>query len=128
MPAEKKSEKTTDEQHKEKLRTSFLHFRVNTDDREQLKKLAAAEKKTVSDFMRSQVAKVLKESGLAPKEKRTYKRADPRLLAEIARVGNNLNQIARWANTYKTEAESFEITVLLVGMERQIKELLSHDD
>ena len=28
---------------------------------------------------------------------------------QIARIGNNLNQLARWANTYKAEAEAVEV-------------------
>ena len=28
---------------------------------------------------------------------------------QVARIGNNLNQIARWANTYASEAEAVEV-------------------
>lgn len=28
---------------------------------------------------------------------------------QLARIGNNLNQIAKWANTYKSTAEAVEV-------------------
>ena len=34
---------------------------------------------------------------------------------ELARIGSNLNQIARWANTYKENAEAVEVAAHLVG-------------
>lgn len=37
---------------------------------------------------------------------------------ELARIGNNLNQIARWANTYKEAAEAVEIIVGLLAIQR----------
>ena len=37
---------------------------------------------------------------------------------ELARIGSNLNQIARWANTYKESAEAVEVTAHLVAIER----------
>ena len=37
---------------------------------------------------------------------------------ELARIGSNLNQIARWANTHKENAEALEVTAHLVAIER----------
>ena len=37
---------------------------------------------------------------------------------QIARIGNNPNQIARWANTYKTATEAVEVIAHLVAIER----------
>ena len=39
---------------------------------------------------------------------------------EIARIGNNLNQLARWANTHKTEAEAVAVIANLVSFERSL--------
>ena len=41
------------------------------------------------------------------------RQAQEALRSEINRIGNNLNQIARWANTYKCEAEAEEILARL---------------
>ena len=39
---------------------------------------------------------------------------------ELARVGSNLNQIARWANTHKENAEAVEVVAHLVAIEREL--------
>ena len=39
---------------------------------------------------------------------------------ELARIGSNLNQIARWANVYKENAEAAEIVAHLVAIERAL--------
>ena len=35
---------------------------------------------------------------------------------QIAKIGNNLNQIARWANTYKTNAQAAEVITHLLAI------------
>ncbi len=47
-------------------------------------------------------------------------RAHPR---QVARIGNNLNQIARWANTQATPIDAIEIIVHLIAIEREITRL-----
>ena len=42
---------------------------------------------------------------------------------QVARIGNNLNQIARWANTFKANAEAVEIVAHLVAIERTLAAL-----
>jgi hypothetical protein len=42
---------------------------------------------------------------------------------QIRRIGINLNQIARWANTYKETAEALEIIEVLKEIEEAIKTL-----
>ena len=42
---------------------------------------------------------------------------------QVARIGNNLNQIARWANTYKGAAEAVDIVLHLVAIERALAAL-----
>ena len=39
---------------------------------------------------------------------------------ELARIVANLNQIARWANTFKANAEAVEIVAHLVAIERAL--------
>lgn len=38
----------------------------------------------------------------------------------LARIGSSINQLARWANTYKRAAEAVEILTALAGIERRI--------
>ena len=42
---------------------------------------------------------------------------------QVARIGNNLNQIARWANTHASEAEAVEVIAHLVVIERALAAL-----
>ena len=39
---------------------------------------------------------------------------------QVSRVGNNLNQIAKWANTHKGAAETVEVLARLVAIERAL--------
>ncbi|MDE0124247.1 MAG: MobC family plasmid mobilization relaxosome protein, partial [Bryobacterales bacterium] len=39
---------------------------------------------------------------------------------QVARIGNNLNQIARWANTHPSEAEAVEVIAGLLSVERSL--------
>ena len=42
---------------------------------------------------------------------------------ELARIGSNLNQISRWANTHKENAEALEVVAHLVAIERALDTL-----
>ena len=42
---------------------------------------------------------------------------------QVARVGNNLNQIARWVNTHKAAIEAVEVIVHLIAVERALRAL-----
>ena len=42
---------------------------------------------------------------------------------QVARIGNNLNQIARWANTYKGAAEATQVIASLAKIESALLEL-----
>ena len=39
---------------------------------------------------------------------------------QIARIGNNLNQLARWANTHASAAEAVSVLAHLVSFERSL--------
>jgi hypothetical protein len=40
----------------------------------------------------------------------------------LARIGVNLNQLARWANTHKGRAEVLDALIALACFERELKE------
>ena len=44
---------------------------------------------------------------------------------QIAKIGNNLNQIARWVNRYKTTADTVEVVTHLVAIEQALMALNS---
>ena len=45
------------------------------------------------------------------------------LIRQVARIGNNLNQIARWANTYKSAAKATQVIASLAKIESSLLEL-----
>ena len=47
---------------------------------------------------------------------------------QVARVGNNLNQIARWANTHKEAVEAVEVIGHLIAIKRALPALTPPDD
>ena len=49
-------------------------------------------------------------------------------VVQLARIGNNLNQIARWANTYKGRAEAVQIVAHLVALRREIRKFAGEED
>ena len=42
---------------------------------------------------------------------------------ELNRIGHNVNQIAAWANTYKSSADAGEVLVGLVAIEQALRDL-----
>ena len=42
---------------------------------------------------------------------------------EVARIGNNLNQLAKWANRYQSAADAVEVIVHLAAIERALRDL-----
>lgn len=42
---------------------------------------------------------------------------------KLAKIGNNLNQLARWANTYKHQVEALEVLGQLSATERELRAL-----
>ena len=49
-------------------------------------------------------------------------------IRQVARIGNNLNQIARWANTHAETADAVEVIAHLVAIEREIARLARFRD
>ena len=47
---------------------------------------------------------------------------------ELARIGSNLNQIARWANIYRENAEAVEVIAHLAAIERALDTLVVEGD
>ena len=47
---------------------------------------------------------------------------------QVARIGNNLNQVARWANTHAEAAEAVEVIAHLDAIERELARLARFGD
>jgi hypothetical protein len=100
---------------KKTARAAGLHIRLHPEERDLLRFNAGLQGMTVSDYIRQICLGVRLRK--TPEEKRR--------LHELARIGANLNQIARWANTYKRAVEAVEILTALAGIERRITEFMT---
>lgn len=103
-------------------RDKWVHIKVSNDERQAWQSQAEAEGITVADLIRSRLATTT--VGREPRRKRAARRADPALLAAVGRIGNNLNQLAAWANTYKRQAEVIPVIAALVALERAVREVV----
>ena len=60
-------------------------------------------------------------------DRKTVKTADPKLLAQLAKIGGNLNQIAKQANTLDSDFEKIRAFGLLAQIQSQLDELLEQN-
>lgn len=65
---------------------------------------------TVTDFLRQRALDYRLRQTPLEKER----------VRQLARIGANLNQIAKWANTYKRAVEAVEVLTALASLEREI--------
>lgn len=94
------------------VRTAAVVVRVFPEERDILRLNAALHGMSMSEYIRQTCLGIRLRK--TPEEKRR--------LRELARIGANINQLARWANTYKRAAEAVEVVTVLAGIERRITE------
>ena len=96
-------------------RLTAVVIRVHPEERDLLKLNAGLHGMSVSDYVR--------QTCLGLRLRRTPE--EKRRLRELARIGSNLNQLARWANTYKESLEAVEVIAALTSLETQIENFAS---
>jgi len=97
-------------------RTKILHTRVTPTELAEWREKAKAAGVTPSELLRQSMGRVRVWTAAALRE-------EQELLRQVARIGSNLNQIARWANTHKEAAEAVQVVAHLAAIEREIGEL-----
>ena len=97
------------------VRSAAVVVRVFPEERDILRFNAGLHGMSMSDYIRQTCLGIRLRK--TPEEKRR--------LRELARIGANINQLARWANTYKRAAEAVEVLAALAGIERRITEFVS---
>lgn len=99
---------TTREEEKNKDLDRPVSFRLPPGDRAKLMEVAAAQGLTAGQFARKIVARDLGLQARLNHVRRAVANADllRRLLGELGRVGNNLNQIAARLNAGEAQAEA----------------------
>ena len=87
-----------------------LRIRLYGEERDLLRLNAGIQGMSVSDYVRQSCLSFHLRKSPMEKER----------LRQLARIGVNLNQIARWANTYKRAVEAVEVLTALASLEREI--------
>ena len=81
---------------------------------------AAAAGVPLSDLLRQAMARTRTWTAAAAEVERERTR-------QVARIGNNLNQLARWANANASAVEAVEVIAHLVAFERELRKLTRID-
>jgi hypothetical protein len=84
-------------------RGRFLKVRVSDGELADIRARAFEAEMTVSDFMRLRMMNYRLRQTPADKER----------LRHLARIGSNVNQLARWANSRKAAAPALEVALWL---------------
>lgn len=108
---------------KKELRTAIRRLRLTPSEAENWDAAAKADGKTVSDWLRSKVG----DANSFKKRSLRVVVSDPDLVRQVAKIGNNLNQIARAVNQcaqYGTVIQTIELIALLTSIQQEIKDLV----
>ena len=97
---------------KKDTRTALVKLRVTPAEKEAITTKASAQGQTVTDFIRQRALDYrLRQTPLEKEHVR-----------QLARIGVNLNQLARWANVHKSRAEVVDVLAALVSLERELRD------
>ena len=99
-------------------RERVIKIRVTAEELVRLKGLSGDER--LAEWMRS---KCLGNDKAAGRRRTPVPKADPALLRQIAGIGNNLNQLARWANRDKSKVEALAVIARLIDIDREVAAL-----
>lgn len=92
-------------------RPLFIKVRVSEEEKTHFEALAARSGVSLSDFIRKRLAGVRIYPAHIGLERNR----------QLARIGNNMNQVARWANTQKSALEAVKILSTLEMLRREVK-------
>ncbi len=92
-------------------RSAWIKLRVTPVEKEAIAAKAAAQGQTVTDFIRQRALDYRLRQTPLEKER----------VRQLARIGANLNQLARWANIHKSRAEALDVLTALVSLENTVR-------
>ena len=101
-------------------RTVIAHARVTPAELAEWNAKAAAAGVTLSELLRQAMSRT--QTWTAPSMEVERERT-----RQVARIGSNLNQIARWANTHLDGLAPVEVIAHLVAIERELAALRVRD-
>lgn len=94
-------------------RNMHIKVRVSEKEKSEIEAKAKSADMTVAELIRFSLKRVRISSIFD-------KNIERERIREIRRIGQNLNQIARWCNQHKTSAEAVEIIKHLIAVERAV--------
>lgn len=94
------------------IRTAWIKLRVTPAEKAAIIAKADAQGQTVTDFIRQRALDYRLRQTPLEKER----------VRQLARIGANLNQLARWVNIHKSRAETIDVLVALVSLERELRD------
>ena len=92
-------------------RSEWIKMRVTAEEKNAIFAMAATQGQTVTDFLRQRALGYRLRQTPLEKER----------VRQLARIGANLNQLARWANRWKDRADALTVLTALAGFEREIQ-------
>lgn len=98
---------------RDQQRTVTIKIRVTGAEQAGWQTKAEAAGVSVSELLRSAMTRVKTWTPVNAEIERERNR-------ELAKIGNNLNQIARWANAYKSAADAIEVVSHLRSIEQML--------
>ena len=110
-------------------RDARLAFRLPLAVADDWRKRADAAGISISDFVRASVDVELATGIAAPAKapkRRVYTPVDPELLRQLAWIGNNINQLARYVNMSKRDIDAVELLAHLQAISASIKTVAHH--
>ncbi len=102
-------------------KTAVFFVRIEPELRERIVNYCNEAGLTLSEFLRAGLDRAVQKIERS-RPRQIVHAADPELVREVARIGNNLNQIARRVNA--GDADCREVAILLAGIERDVSALL----
>lgn len=96
----------------------WIKIRATDEQRTRWHATAEARGVSLSDLVRQGLDGVR-----AVRRRHQPRSVDPDLLRELARIGNNLNQLARWANREKQAADAVAVVARLIELDRELSAL-----
>lgn len=90
-----------------------IELRVSAEEKAHWQAIAASRGVSLSELIRAAL------SGQRLRPRRAAPRVDPDLVRELARIGNNLNQLARAANR-RSPVETVSLLVKLIEIDREL--------
>ena len=90
-------------------RSAWIKLRVTPAEKEAIAAKATAQGQTVTDFIRQRALDYRLRQTPLEKER----------IRQLARIGANLNQLARWVNIYKSRADTLDVLSALSVLKRR---------